>query len=62
MKSIGQKLEKIEGLVGTKDLNPWEDEFVRNNLAKYRAAGNATSSLSGPVLDTIESIHDKHFA
>lgn len=62
MKSIGKMLERISGMVGTKDLSEWESNFVFNVFDKYAEANRDSSTLSAKQVEIIERIHNKHFA
>jgi hypothetical protein len=61
MKSIGQQLEIIDGLRGTKDITPWEESFITSCMTTY---GNRklSTQLSGKQVEIIERIYSKHFA
>jgi hypothetical protein len=60
--SIGAMIEKLDGLRDTKDLSPWENEFVTSVLNKYLLAKKDTRHLSEKQVSVIQRIHDKHFA
>lgn len=62
MKSVGAMLETIAGLCGTSDVTDWENTFISDNLAKYKAAGKSTSGMTDKVVEVIERIHDKHYS
>lgn len=57
MKSIAQQIERLESMVGTKDLSDWETDFVIN-LAHYK---DDTSRLSEKQVTIVERIFAKHF-
>jgi len=59
--SVGTKLQQLHGLLGTNDLTPWEQGFVRN---VYDATGGGahTSILSGNQVEKIDDMWTKHFA
>ena len=54
--SIGQMLEQINGMRGTKDLNGWEDRFVGDVYAKYAANAKDTKVLSGKQAEIVQRI------
>lgn len=60
MKSIGSMIKLCEGLIGTKDINSWEDTFLRNVLEQYKAS-NDTTRFSSKQVEIINRIHEKHF-
>ncbi len=59
--SIGTKVEQIDGLRGTDDLNAWEESFVTSVVERYEAAGRDSRALSGKQVEIIERIWGKHF-
>lgn len=61
MKSIGQMIERLDGLRDTKDLSAWENTFVTNMVERYHAASKSTSGLSAKQVETVESIYNKNF-
>jgi hypothetical protein len=61
MTSIGTMIKRISGLLGTSDLNAWEQCFVSGVVEKTND-GEQTTALSAKQIETIERIHDKHFA
>lgn len=62
MVSIAIMIEQLEGLHGTADLTPWESEFVRNIVKRYRHNQNRTDFFTDKVVGIIERIWSKHFA
>lgn len=62
MKSIGQMLEQISGLVGTSDLNEWETKFIDDMYVKYIEYSKTTNRFSFKQCEIIERIYKKHFA
>lgn len=61
MKSLGQMIKQIAGLVGTKDVNDWETKFI-TGIVQLTDNGENTKYLSPPRIDAIERIYLKHFA
>jgi hypothetical protein len=59
--SIGRMLISLSGMIGTKDLNNWETELVQNCMLTSKD-GTLTAHLSGPQVEKIEEIYQKHFA
>jgi myo-inositol catabolism protein IolC len=57
MKSLTQQIERLEAMVGTKDLSDWETDFVIN-IAYYK---DDTSRLSEKQVTTLERLYRKHF-
>lgn len=61
--SIANMIVRISGLCGTKDVTDWEDSFIRSIYDKYlRRDKSKALELTGKQVETIERIHDKHFA
>ena len=60
MVSTAVMIQRLEGCLGTNDLSDWEEKFVRNLVEKLNA-GEVTR-LSAKQVDTLERLHDKHFA
>lgn len=55
-------LEQLDGLRDTRDLSPWESDFVTSVLHRYLQAGKKTSVLTGSQVEKVEQIWAKHFA
>ena len=60
MLSTSQMIDRLAGMVGTKDLSDWETKFVQS-LIDRKKAGRVTS-LSEKQLDVLVRLHSKHFA
>ena len=61
MKSIGQKIQQLDGLRGTSDITAWEESFIESILEKT-GNGHHTMGLTEKQIDTVERIYGKHFA
>lgn len=61
MKSLAGMIQQLEGLLGTRDISSWEEEFI-NNIAERVEMWGDTTRLSGAQADKIEQIWKKHFA
>ncbi len=61
MKTIGQMIQQIGGLADTRDVNDWENEFIKG-MVELTEDGKRTSFLSTRQVDAIERIYRKHFA
>jgi hypothetical protein len=59
--SIGKMIIKLSGMLGTDDLNSWEDGFI-GDMYERTDEGKNTINLSGPMIEKIEQIYRKHFA
>lgn len=59
MSSIGERIERLHGLLGKQDLTRWEERFVAD---VYRASWQAqrTSVLSERQVQVVERIYSKH--
>ena len=63
MKSIAQKLMKMEGLLNTTHLNDWENKFLSKwvPLGLARAKAGHPTNFTDPVQDKIDEVYEKHF-
>lgn len=61
MKSIGQKIKQLQGLLGTRDVSAWEEGFIENIAASTRE-GRETTHLTPNQVEKVDQIYDKHFA
>lgn len=61
MKSLGQKLQQCSGLLGTRDLTQWEEEFLQGVMDRTEG-GTSTSAVTDKQAGVIERIYAKHFA
>lgn len=58
MPSVANMIAKCEGLLGTKDVNEFESQFLASVVERHRAG----RELSEKQLGVLQRIHDKHFA
>lgn len=61
MTSPTTMVKRLQGLQGTGDLTPWEEQFVASILEQSRN-GDDTTRLSERQLARVQQIFDKHFA
>lgn len=61
MKSVGQKIKQLQGLVGTADVTEWEEGFIENISTSTRD-GHETVHLTPGQVEKIDQIYNKHFA
>lgn len=61
MKSLGQKIAQLEGLIDTTDVSEWENGFLRSIVART-SSGKNTGTLTEKQVETAERIYGKHFA
>ncbi len=61
MASLNTMVKKCAGLVGTKDVTPWEDQFLQSVLEKT-GDGNNTTRLTEKQISVLERIYGKNFA
>lgn len=59
--SLGTKIEQINGLSGTSDVNDWESGFIVN-IYTVSARGTKTAALSEKQIEIIDRIWERHFA
>jgi hypothetical protein len=60
MPSVGTMIKQISGLLGTKDLNEWENDFTSNIVDKTNY-GNNTQNLTSKQIESVLRIFNKHF-
>lgn len=60
MTSTTTMIRRLSGLLDTRDLSEWEQQFVRS-LAEKLDAGEVTS-LTERQVETLERLHGRHFA
>jgi len=53
-------IKRLSGLLGTNDINAWEANFVES-LSRHLDAGQVTR-LTDAQVETLDSLHSKHFA
>lgn len=58
--SIGAKIKLIAGLAGTADVDQRTSDFIER-MDEITGNGARTSHLTGPQVEWIESIHERHF-
>lgn len=58
--STTEMIRRLSGLLGTKDLNDWEQQFV-TSLQQRMEAGEVTK-LSDKQLERLDELHGKHFS
>ncbi len=59
--SLGTQVKQLGGLLGTKDLNTWEQDFVKS-CVRWSDNGNRTSGITEKQIPIIERLWRKHFA
>lgn len=60
MLSTTTMTKRLAGLLDTRDLTEWEQQFVRSVLARLDA-GQITT-LTERQVETLEALHRRHFA
>ncbi|KVT91907.1 hypothetical protein WK59_04000 [Burkholderia ubonensis] len=58
--STSTMIERLTGLLDTRDLTEWKQEFVRK-LDAIRLSGRVTD-LSDKQVERLDELHNKHFA
>lgn len=61
MASINTMVKQCAGLVGTRDVTPWEDKFLAD-ICERTNDGDNTSMLTEKQVESLERIWRKHFA
>lgn len=60
MPSINTMVKRVSGMLGTDDLNDFEEKFVAS-IVERTSDGDNTSMLSEKQIDVLERLHNKHF-
>lgn len=60
--SVGTMIEQLHGLLGTGDLNKWENGFVEDIHEKYELWNKNTQHFSGKQVESVERVWRTHFA
>lgn len=61
MASLNVMVQRVAGLLDTKDLSDWEAGFVQS-IADQTKDGTNTTSLSEKQITVLERLFKKHFA
>lgn len=61
MASLNTMVRRCAGLIDTKDVSDWENQFLKSIVEKTRGGDN-TTSLTEKQVDVLERIFNKHFA
>lgn len=59
--SIGSMIKSLSGMLGTRDLNQWETDFIQNAIDRSNN-GVDTSKLSDKQVEIIDRIYRENFA
>lgn len=60
MVSVGTMVKKLEGLLGTRDINSWEQSFIES-IVRMSKSGTDTTVLSANQITVVDDMHRKHF-
>jgi hypothetical protein len=58
--STSVMVERLIGLLGTKDVSDWEEDFIKS--LQRRLADNSLTALTERQVDALDRLHSKHFA
>lgn len=61
MASINTMVKQCAGLLGTQDVNAWEERFL-TDVKERTANGDNTSMLTEKQVESLERIWRKHFS
>lgn len=61
MTTLNTQVKRVAGLLDTKDLNDFEQNFVAS-INRQTNEGNNTSSLTEKQIDVLERIFNRHFS
>jgi hypothetical protein len=59
--SLGAKIKQLGGLVGTRDINAWETDFIRS-VVGWSKNGEDTRGITEKQIAVIDRIYERHFA
>lgn len=60
MKSIGQMIDQLDGLLGTSDITAWEQQFI-SDISERTLCGKVTTGLSEKQVAIVERTYRKNF-
>jgi hypothetical protein len=58
--STSVMVERLIGLLGTKDVSDWEEDFIKS--LQRRLVDNSLTALTERQVDALDRLHSKHFA
>lgn len=58
--SLGTQIKQLGGLLATKDLNDWEQDFI-SSVVGWSENGQNTKSITEKQIAVIERIYERHF-
>ncbi len=61
MASLTTMVKQLSGLVDTKDVSDWENDFLQSIMRSTREGDN-TTVLTEKQIDVVERIFKKHFS
>ena len=61
MTTLNTMVKRVSGLIDTRDVSDWENDFLQSIVEKTRD-GDDTSSLTDKQITSLEQIYKKHFA
>ncbi|HEY0563706.1 MAG TPA: hypothetical protein VGD04_10285 [Methylophilus sp.] len=61
MKSLNAKINQLAGLLGTKDVSEWENDFIDSIICKT-GNGSRVNELTSKQVEIVERIHSKHYS
>lgn len=60
MASVGVMIKTIKGLLGTKDITDWEENFIED-ISEKTQDGRNTTTLTEKQVESVERIYQKHY-
>lgn len=58
--SLAAKIQQLQGLLGTKDVTPWESRFIES--MRGALPPGQTTALSDREVGKVEELWERHFA
>ena len=58
--STSVMVERLIGLLGTKDVSDWEEDFIKS--LQRRLVDGQITSLTERQVDALDRLHSRHFA
>ena len=62
MKSLWNKVQQLEGLIGTKDIDATTNRFLLDVVTKCKERHGDTRWLTPNQIKWLDGIYDRHFA
>lgn len=61
MTAINTMVKRVSSLINTRDVTPWENEFIQR-VVRQTSDGDNTTSLTAKQIDVLERLFSRHFS